>query len=48
MVFDDPFRSARGRTITHAFHIELRGEDELPKIKGVATPANASGYHWDS
>lgn len=34
MVFDDPFRSARGRTITHAFHIELRSEEELPKIKG--------------
>jgi bifunctional NMN adenylyltransferase/nudix hydrolase len=34
MVFDAPFRSARGRTITHAFHIELRGEESLPKIKG--------------
>lgn len=34
MVFDDPYRSARGRTITHTFHIELRGEKELPKIKG--------------
>ena len=33
-VFDAPFRSARGRTITHAFHIELRGEEALPKIKG--------------
>jgi len=33
-VFDDPFRSVRGRTITHAFHIELREESELPKIKG--------------
>lgn len=33
-VFDDPFRSARGRTITYAFHIELRSEEELPKVKG--------------
>lgn len=34
MVFDAPYRSARGRTITHSFHIELRNEPELPKIKG--------------
>ncbi len=33
-VFDFPFRSVRGRTITHAFHIELRKEDQLPKVKG--------------
>ena len=33
-VFDDPHRSSRGRTITHAFHIALRAEPELPKIKG--------------
>lgn len=33
-VFDDPHRSSRGRTITHAFHIALRPEPELPKIKG--------------
>lgn len=32
-VFDAPFRSDRGRTVTHAFHIELRGESELPKVK---------------
>lgn len=34
VVFDAPFRSDRGRTITHAFHIELRGEEKLPKVKG--------------
>ena len=34
VVFDAPFRSTRGRTITHAFHIELRNEDALPKVKG--------------
>lgn len=33
-VYDDPFRSARGRTITHAFYIELAPHAELPKVKG--------------
>lgn len=33
-VFDDPHRSARGRTITHAFHIELAPSATLPKVKG--------------
>lgn len=33
-VFDEPNRSARGRTITHAFHIELEAAEELPKVKG--------------
>ena len=33
-VFDDPFRSARGRTITHAFYIELEPNKDLPKVKG--------------
>lgn len=34
--YDDPYRSSRGRTITHAFHIDLdRGPDvSLPKVKG--------------
>jgi len=32
-VFDHPFRSLRGRTITHAFYIELN-EKKLPKVKG--------------
>jgi bifunctional NMN adenylyltransferase/nudix hydrolase len=30
---DAPVRSDRGRTVTHAFYIELRGENELPKVK---------------
>jgi bifunctional NMN adenylyltransferase/nudix hydrolase len=34
-VFDDPNRSARGRTITHAFLIKLRDETALPKVKGM-------------
>lgn len=32
-VFDKPSRSTRGRTITHAFLLQLN-ENELPKIKG--------------
>lgn len=32
--FDDPHRSARGRTITHAFLIELPAAEKLPKVKG--------------
>jgi bifunctional NMN adenylyltransferase/nudix hydrolase len=39
-VFDAPFRSARGRTITHSFHIELRGEEALPKVKGGGDSTN--------
>lgn len=34
-VFDDPNRSARGRTITHAFLIRLRDDTALPKVKGM-------------
>jgi bifunctional NMN adenylyltransferase/nudix hydrolase len=34
MVFDDPHRSERGRTITHAFYIELKPDKQLPKVKG--------------
>jgi bifunctional NMN adenylyltransferase/nudix hydrolase len=33
-VYDDPYRSARGRTITHAYYIELERQTELPKVKG--------------
>jgi bifunctional NMN adenylyltransferase/nudix hydrolase len=33
-VFDDPNRSARGRTITHAFLIKLE-DGPLPRIKGM-------------
>ncbi|MEL6950243.1 MAG: bifunctional nicotinamide-nucleotide adenylyltransferase/Nudix hydroxylase [Pseudomonadota bacterium] len=33
-VFDDPYRSARGRTVTHAFHIHLNPETALPKVRG--------------
>ena len=33
-VFDDPERSQRGRTITHAFLIDLADDVTLPKVKG--------------
>ncbi|MCH9697288.1 MAG: bifunctional nicotinamide-nucleotide adenylyltransferase/Nudix hydroxylase [Gammaproteobacteria bacterium] len=33
-VFDDPYRSERGRTITHAFFIHLQADTMLPKVKG--------------
>ncbi len=34
-VFDNPYRSERGRTITHGFLIELRADKNgLPKVKG--------------
>ncbi|MCO1336291.1 bifunctional nicotinamide-nucleotide adenylyltransferase/Nudix hydroxylase [Microbulbifer sp. OS29] len=33
-VFDEPYRSARGRTITHAYYIELEASQQLPKVKG--------------
>jgi bifunctional NMN adenylyltransferase/nudix hydrolase len=33
-VFDDPYRSARGRTITHASLIKLKDDVILPKVKG--------------
>jgi len=39
-VFDDPYRSARGRTVTHAYLIELKG-DKLPKVKGGDDAAHA-------
>jgi bifunctional NMN adenylyltransferase/nudix hydrolase len=39
-VFDDPYRSARGRTITHAYLIELH-DGKLPKVKGGDDAAKA-------
>lgn len=34
-VYDDPYRSSRGRTITHAFYMELQPNASLPKVKGA-------------
>jgi len=39
-IFDDPYRSLRGRTVTQAFLIELNG-DKLPKVKGGDDAKNA-------
>lgn len=33
-VYDDPNRSSRGRTITHAFLVKLEDRPDLPKVKG--------------
>lgn len=41
-VYDDPNRSSRGRTITHAFLIDL-GVGQLPKIMG---DDDAFSAHW--
>lgn len=42
-VFDDPNRSTRGRTITHAFLINLPPDVVLPKVKGSD---DAEKAHW--
>lgn len=39
-VFDDPYRSLRGRTFTHAYLIELK-DGPLPKVKGGDDAAKA-------
>lgn len=43
-VFDDPDRSERGRTITHAFKFQLKDELELPHIKGMDDAAKARWF----
>jgi bifunctional NMN adenylyltransferase/nudix hydrolase len=40
-VFDDPYRSSRGRTITHAYLIQLPPDTELPRVKGSDDAAKA-------
>ncbi|WP_218690487.1 bifunctional nicotinamide-nucleotide adenylyltransferase/Nudix hydroxylase [Psychrobacter sp. BF1] len=40
--FDDPYRSARGRTITQAFYLQLKNDAKgLPKVKGGDDAAQA-------
>lgn len=41
-VYDDPYRSARGRTLTHAFYLELEPSVNLPKVKGGDDAKKAS------
>ncbi len=43
-VFDDPGRSTRGRTITHAFRITLDPTQSLPKVKGADDAAEAQWF----
>ncbi|MEM7570350.1 MAG: bifunctional nicotinamide-nucleotide adenylyltransferase/Nudix hydroxylase [Pseudomonadota bacterium] len=43
-VFDDPYRSARGRTITHAFLFRLPERKTLFKVKGGDDAAHAEWY----
>jgi bifunctional NMN adenylyltransferase/nudix hydrolase len=43
-VFDDPKRSARGRTITHAFHIKLPNEINLAKVRGGDDASKAKWF----
>jgi bifunctional NMN adenylyltransferase/nudix hydrolase len=38
IVVDNPDRDPRGRTITHAFHIKLKDQQDLPKIKLSRNP----------
>lgn len=38
-IFDDPYRSQRGRTITTAFLIRLDDTQPLPKVRGMNVPA---------
>lgn len=40
-IFDDPHRSARGRTITYAFYLELIPSETLPKVKGSSDARKA-------
>jgi bifunctional NMN adenylyltransferase/nudix hydrolase len=41
-VFDDPFRSSRGRTITHAYLVHLK-PGELPRVKAAS---DAKAVRW--
>jgi bifunctional NMN adenylyltransferase/nudix hydrolase len=43
-VFDHPNRSDRGRTITHAYLIQLDGSDRLPRVKGSDDAVNARWF----
>jgi bifunctional NMN adenylyltransferase/nudix hydrolase len=40
-IFDYPYRSLRGRTITEAYHFKLSDREYLPKIKGSDDARNA-------
>lgn len=40
-VFDDPYRSQRGRTVTTAYKVELRDSENLPEVRGGDDAAEA-------
>jgi bifunctional NMN adenylyltransferase/nudix hydrolase len=44
VIFDDPHRSSRGRTITHCSLIQLPNAVELPKVKGSDDAKTAGWY----
>ena len=44
IVVDNPDRDPRGRTITHAFHIKLKDQQDLPQVKGSDDAAKAQWY----
>lgn len=46
-LYDHPGRSLRGRTFTTAFHIDLKGERSLPKVKGSDDAAVAKWFPLD-
>lgn len=43
-VFDDPYRSSRGRTITHGFLFNLRPDISLPQVKGSDDATKAKWF----
>jgi len=45
-VFDDPDRSMRGRTITHAYLFRLDDTKPLPKVKGQNVPVYDLAMHF--
>lgn len=46
-VFDDPYRSTRGRTITHAFVFDLPDSNPMYKVVGADDAAHAEWYPLD-
>lgn len=46
-VFDNPNRSSRGRTITHAYHINLGFDVKLPKVTGADDAEKAVWVPFD-
>ena len=43
-VVDTPDRDPRGRTITHAFYIKLKDQQDLPHVRGADDAAKAQWY----